>query len=468
MFPATSFNGQTIAIFGLARSGLACARSLIAAGADVLLWDDSETAVERARSDGLPVMDLRNVEFAPLDALVLSPGVPLTHPEPHWTVRKARDAGIPVIGDTEVFLRQIAGSEARVVAITGTNGKSTTTALIGHVLRSAGCDTHIGGNIGKAVFLLPKPGRESIYVLELSSYQIDLTPSLSPDVGILMNLSPDHLDRHGTMANYAGVKAKMFAAQGERDTAIVSIDDEWCRAIADAHVGPAHLVRMSVLKQIEPGVSCVDGTVRLDVGRDGDRCSIDISGARGLRGRHNWQNACAAVAAADALGLCSAEISRGLLSFPGLAHRMEEVGRRGHVIYVNDSKATNADAAAMALAAFEHIYWIAGGLAKSGGIDGLERQFGAVKKAYLIGEAADQFARSLGGKVPFEICVTLDCAVEAASRDALADHCPEAVVLLSPACASFDQFPDFEKRGEAFTAAVGRLDGVDMNEGEAA
>lgn len=462
MFAATTFKGKSVAVFGLARSGLASMRALIDGGADVAVWDDNESAVAKARQDGWPVKDLRDVDFATLDCLVLSPGVPLTHPVPHWTVDRAHAAGIEIIGDTEVFIREIAGSGAKMVAVTGTNGKSTTVALIGHVLSSAGLDAHVGGNIGTAVFLLPPPAEGTVYVLELSSYQIDLMPGLKPDVGVLMNLSPDHLDRHGTMDNYAAVKAKMFAQQTAGDTAVISIDDDWCRSIADNTGSGAAVVKMSVDRQVVDGVSAPEGIVLL---RD---LSIDINGIPGLRGRHNWQNACAAVAVGDALGVGRDAIAAGLASFPGLAHRMEEIGRAGHVLFINDSKATNADAAAMALASFERIHWIAGGLAKSGGIEGLAPYFDRIAHAYLIGEASDAFAATLDGEVAYSRCGTIDEAVPQAAANALEDTCTEVAVLLSPACASFDQYPDFEKRGDAFRDAVMSLDGVRTNKGEAA
>ncbi len=467
MFPARRFAGRKVALFGLARSGEACASALMAGGAAVTAWDDSPAAVTRARAGGLPVDDLRKADFSRFDCLVLSPGVPLTNPEPHWSVKAAQRAGIEIIGDTEVFAREIAGSGARMVAITGTNGKSTTTALIGHILKSAGRDAHVGGNIGTAVFLLPPPTRQSIYVLELSSYQIDLMPGLRPDVGIIMNLTPDHLDRHGTMENYAAVKARMIARQSPEDTAIVSIDDPWCRRIAEMRPSASQLVQMSVERRLADGVSGLDGILTLK--RHGEEIArIDMGPARALRGKHNWQNAAAALAAGDALGLDAGAIASGLMSFPGLAHRMEEVGRLGKVIFINDSKATNADAAARALAAFPAIYWIAGGRPKAGGIDELEPLFGHVRRAYLIGEAEDAFARALEGKVACQRCGTLDRAVEAAARDAGNDPAGEPAVVLSPACASFDQYPNFEVRGEAFCAAVRQLKGVVVNRGEAA
>ena len=457
---APRHKGKRIAVFGLARSGHACIVALMRGGAEVFAWDDSAPAREKAAAGRLPIHDLHALDFATLDALVLSPGVPLTHPEPHWSVLKAKAAGIPVIGDTEVFVREIEGTGARVVAITGTNGKSTTTALIGHILTAAGRDAHVGGNIGKAVFLLPEPVPGRIYVLELSSFQIDLMPGLKPDAGILMNVTPDHLDRHGSMENYAGVKAQMFARQGPEDTAIVGVDDEWGVGIADRMKVGAKLVRFSSLRALKEGVSAPDGLLRcFEGGREVE--SVDVSNMRALRGAHNWQNACAAYAACRAMGLSRDEIAAGMASFPGLAHRMEEVGTMAAVNFVNDSKATNADAAAKALASFRRIYWIAGGLAKQGGIESLKEFFPKIAKSYLIGAAAPEFAATIGKAMPVEMSGTLANAVAAAARDALASG-ESAYVLFSPAAASFDQFPNFEVRGEAFRSAVAALPGIVM------
>jgi UDP-N-acetylmuramoylalanine--D-glutamate ligase len=466
MFAARRFEGKNVAVFGLARSGLACAEALRAGGADVLAWDDSPAAVASARAAGVPVADLREADFSRFDALVLSPGVPLTHPSPHWTVRRSRAAGLEVIGDTEVFAREVEGSGAEIVAFTGTNGKSTTTALAGHVLQSAGCDAEVGGNIGTAAFLLSPPCPGRVYVLELSSYQIDLMPTLKPKVGALLNLSPDHLDRHGTMEAYAAVKARLFARQGPGDTAVVSVDDAWCEAVQQRLSGP-RIVPISVERVLEEGVCAPDGVLRA---RQGGRTvdEIDLAPMRALRGQHNWQNACAAYAAARALGLDGDAIAHGMASFPGLAHRMQEVGRIGPVAFINDSKATNVESAARALAAFDTIYWIAGGRPKSGGIAALAPYFGKIARAYLIGEAAEEFARTLHGQVDSVVSATLEQAVVDATADALAEQRPGAVVLLAPACASFDQFTSFEVRGEAFCAAVRALEGFQARKGETA
>ena len=455
MFAAHSFKGKRVALFGLARSGTACVEALRLGGAEVFAWDDAKATTDAALAVGVPVVDLNGIDFKTLDCLILSPGVPLTHPAPHWTVVKAKAAGIEIIGDTEVFQREVQGSGARIVAITGTNGKSTTTALIGHIFQTAGRDVDVGGNIGTAVCLMRPPVKDRIFVLELSSFQIDLMPSLKPDVGILTNLTPDHLDRHGTMENYAAVKARLFAKQSLGDTAMIGIDDEWCVAIAADLKEGATLRKVSVVQDLADGVSARDGVLVDRV--NGEVISrIDLRGMPALKGAHNWQNACMAYGAAKALGLSDGQITEGMKSFPGLAHRMQEIGHIGKEAFVNDSKGTNADAAAKALASFENIYWIAGGVPKAGGIESLAPYFPRITKAYLIGEAAAEFAMTLDGKVAYEMCGTLDKAVIAAARDA------NGVVLLSPACASFDHYRNFEIRGDAFVKLVSELPGVTM------
>jgi len=461
MFAATKYNGKKVAVFGLGRTGLALIAALEKGGAQVWAWDDNEAAVSKGKADGLPIVDLREADFSQLDSYVLSPGVPLTHPKPHWSVEKAHAAGVEIIGDTEVFARQVVGTGAKIVAITGTNGKSTTTALIGHVLKECGLDVEVGGNIGTAVFLLAAPAPEKIYVLELSSYQLDLTPSLKADVAVLMNLSPDHIDRHGSMENYAAVKEKIFAGQGKGDIAVVSVDDDWCRTIAEK-LPVERRRQISVEQQLVDDVSALDGILQ-----DG-AVQIDLRAMRALKGKHNWQNACAAYCVGVALGLKAEQIERAMHSFGGLVHRMEEVGRIGDVAFINDSKATNADAAGRALATFDVIYWIAGGRSKQGGINELAPYFGRVKRAYLVGESADDFASTLDGKVEFDMCRTLDKAVIAAAHDALNEGETHSVVLLSPACASFDQYANFEIRGDKFRSLVNKLDGIKPNRGVAA
>ena len=454
---AHSFKGRKVGVFGLGRSGNATVDALVRGGADVLAWDDAPAAAEQASEHGLPVVNLHGVDFTELDSFVLSPGVPLTHPEPHWSVKKARACGVEIIGDTEILARELAGTGARMVAITGTNGKSTTTALVGYVLASAGLDVAVGGNIGTAALLLPAPKATSIYVIELSSYQIDLMPSLKPDVGILMNLTPDHLDRHGDMEHYAAVKARMFALQGADDLAAISLDDEWCAGIAVQAARHTALASFSV--DAHDAVVKSDGDKITD-SRDGT--SISLTRARALRGLHNAQNACAAYIVAHRLGVSAEQIEQGFNSFPGLEHRMEEIGTSGKVVFINDSKATNADAAEKALSSFERIYWIAGGQAKQGGIASLEPHFHRIAKAYLIGQDAPLLASALEGKAAWVTCASMQNAVQQAGLDAASDNSDhlEIAVLLSPACASFDQYPNFEVRGDDFRACVLALEGV--------
>jgi UDP-N-acetylmuramoylalanine--D-glutamate ligase len=463
VIPITTFAGQKVAVFGLGGSGLVGASALLAGGADVVGFDDNAQSVAKASAAGIPTADLHNADWSKFAALVLAPGVPLTHPEPHWTVALARNAGVAVIGDIELFCRERRklAPDAPFVAITGTNGKSTTTALIAHLAASAGMDAQLGGNIGTAILSL-QPPRASylqptrVHVIECSSYQIDLAPSLDPSVGILINLSEDHLDRHGSMAHYAEVKERLVAGVPDNGTAVVGVDDEWCRAIADRleHAGRP-LVRISVRQELNDGIYVVGQRIM----RRGQTIA-ELGGVGSLRGLHNAQNAACATAAALALGLSPEAIQAGLRSFPGLAHRMEQLGRRGAVLYVNDSKATNADSAAQALACFGDIFWILGGKPKTGGIESLRGFFPRIRKAYLVGEAAEEFAATLGTAVPHEIDGTLDKALAAAARDAEASTVAEPVVLLSPACASFDQYRNFEVRGDAFRALVKALPGL--------
>ncbi|MER2536286.1 MAG: UDP-N-acetylmuramoyl-L-alanine--D-glutamate ligase [Rhizobiaceae bacterium] len=460
MIPATTLRGRRVALFGLGGSGLATARALAEGGADVTAWDDNPDSVAKATAAGVATADLRGADWSSFAAFVLSPGVPLTHPKPHWSVDLARAADVEIIGDVELFCRERRrhAPDAPFIAITGTNGKSTTTALTAHVLASAGRDTQMGGNIGRAVMTLDPPTPTRHYVVECSSYQIDLAPSLDPSAGILLNLTPDHLDRHGTMQRYAGIKERLAAGSG---TAIVGVDDVHCAQIADRleKAGKA-VVRISKRLPLADGLFA-DGA-RLVRARGGHPETVaTLEGIGSLRGLHNAQNALAAAAACIEAGLTAAEIQSGLRSFPGLAHRMEQVGRKGHVLFVNDSKATNAEAAAPALSSFPRVYWIAGGLPKEGGIETLRGFFPRIARAYLIGEAAPAFSATLGEAVPYEISGTLAAAVEHAAADAAKDGSGEAVVLLSPACASFDQFRNFEMRGEAFRQAVTAIPGLE-------
>lgn len=453
MIAAKTARGKRIALFGLGGSGRVSAHALAAGGAELFCFDDNPESVAKAAAEGLSTADLHTIDFSTIDALLLSPGVPLTHPKPHWSVQLATAAEVPVIGDIELFARErrATAPQAPFIAVTGTNGKSTTAALIAHLFAHAGRDTQLGGNIGTAVLALEPPTPERVYVVECSSYQIDLAPSLDPSVGILLNLSPDHLDRHGSMENYAAVKTRLVAAS---DTAVIGMDDPHSREIADRLAAAGrNVIRIAGERRLENGVF-LDGTLLVDSRAGEPVVLVDLAEAPALRGRHNGQNAAAAWLAGELTGLTAAEMIEGFRTFPGLRHRMEQVGRRGRVLFVNDSKATNQDAAARALASFERIYWIAGGLAKAGGIADLAEHFPRIAKAYLIGEAAPDFAATLGDNVAYQISGTLDAATRAAAADAAADPHHEPVVLLSPAAASFDQYANFEVRGEAFREQV--------------
>jgi UDP-N-acetylmuramoylalanine--D-glutamate ligase len=457
MTPLTSFAGKSIAVFGLGASGRVGAHALAAGGASVVVWDDQHASREIAAAEGLVLEDLAGADFARFSSLVLAPGIPLTHPQPHWVVRKAQAAGLEIIGDIELFCRERRhiAPKSPFVAITGTNGKSTTTALIAHLFATFGYQVEIGGNIGTPILSLPPPSPERVHVIECSSFQIDLAPSLDPWVGVLLNVTPDHLDRHGTMENYAAIKERLVA---KADIAIVGIDDEITLAIAERlRKAKKPGTSISITRpQIEDGI-IIEGTrlVRRVQGRS--LTIADLAGIASLRGRHNGQNAAAAVAALGAHAFNLDLVRKGLATFPGLPHRLEELGRRGKVLFINDSKATNADAAEKALASLSDIFWIVGGRAKEGGITPLRPLFAKIVKAYLVGEAAEAFAETIGDTIPYEFCGTLDVAARRAAEDAAHSACAEPVVLLSPACASFDQYPDFEKRGDHFREIVHRL-----------
>ncbi len=467
MIRATSFAGKSVAVFGLGASGIAAAESLRDGGALVSAWDDGIASRDAAIAKDIPLVDLSVADWSGFSALVLAPGVPLTHPEPHWTVKRAEENGVAVIGDIEIFARERAlhAPGSPFIAITGTNGKSTTTALVSHILRHAGQDVQMGGNIGRPILTLesPQPGR--FHVVEMSSFQIDLTPTLGPTVGVMLNVTPDHLDRHSTIEHYAEIKERIVMGA---DIAAVGIDDDFGLAMLRRRINIGPVVAFSAEKSIAPGYSLLDGTVVCS-NREGLAVKLgSLAGISTLRGGHNGQNALAAVAAVreclTVLGHSTDIDWQGALSsFPGLPHRMEEIGRLGKVLFINDSKATNADSTEKALLSFPRdVYWILGGKSKSGGVTSLEPYFGGVSKAFLIGDAADEFAATLDGKVPFERSGTLDEAVWAASEAAQASNGEEPVVLLSPACASYDQFRNFEVRGDTFRGLVASLPGIEM------
>lgn len=463
MIPITEYAGKDVAVYGLGRSGLSAAKALKAGGARVHAWDDNEETRAKAEAAGIALSDINKRDWQTFAALVLSPGIPYKFPQPHRLVRMAEMTGVPVIGDMELFARAVQAlperARPKIVAITGTNGKSTTTALIGHILKQAGRDARVGGNIGTGVLDLAALHSNAIYVLEMSSYQLDLVKSLRCDVAVFMNLSPDHLDRHGGMDGYQAAKMRIFQNQTDKDVAVIGFDDVYSQSIAIglSARGPQKVVQISSTYTLGKGVSAVDG--RLYDNQSGKAEFVGkLEECPALIGRHNYQNAAAAYAACRALGLDPATIMAGLKSFPGLAHRMEAVGEIDGIRFINDSKATNAQAAEQALRAFKNIYWIAGGVPKAEGIAPLAPLFPNVTKAYLIGQAEDVFAATLNGKVPAQVCGTLERALDAACRDAKAAGEPGAVILLSPACASQDQFKDYEHRGDMFRSLVqGRM-----------
>jgi UDP-N-acetylmuramoylalanine--D-glutamate ligase len=460
MIAATGYSGRSVGVLGLGRSGLSAARALKAGGASVIAWDDKDSARLAAAKEGLALAPFEQWDWPSLAALVLSPGIPFTHPEPHEAVTRAKNLGVEVIGDLELFGRAIRADTdklalAPIIAVTGTNGKSTTTSLIGHILKSCGYNAEIGGNIGHPALDLAPPGARTVYVLEVSSYQADLSPGLVPDVAILSNLSPDHIERHGSMERYAAVKEGLLTRAARGGQVIVGVDDEYSAAIFTrlAVRREKDALAVSVGKVLGRGIFVVDGKL-YDAAAQPPRFVADLKQAAHLPGAHNWQNAALAYGGVRRLVEDTRALTEAMLHFPGLAHRIEDAGRIGKVRFVNDSKATNADAAARALACFSDIFWIAGGKPKEGGIASLAPFFPKLRKAYLIGEAADAFAHTLEGRVETAIAGTLDKALGMAAEDARRSSASEPVVLLSPACASFDQFRDFEERGDIFRQKV--------------
>ena len=424
MITSQAFSGKRYAVLGLARSGMATVEALLASGAEVMAWDGKEEA-RAALPPGVRVADPLATSIYGFSGVVLSPGVPLNR---HPIAERARQAKVPVIGDIELFAQARQHlARHKVVGITGTNGKSTTTALVHHIVKSAGIPTEMGGNIGLPILAQDPLPDGGVYVLELSSYQIDLTQSLDCDVAVLLNVSPDHLDRYDGMDDYAASKARLFAMQSPQNVAVVATEDDYTRAIAAQVEGAKVIVSSGQVK--------------------------DQARWPSLQGPHNAQNAAAAVAVAQALGIADDVTAVALETYPGLPHRMERVAEKNGVLFVNDSKATNPTSAAPALAAYPAVHWILGGLPKADDLDPCEPHLGHVRAAYTIGEAGPMFARLLRPKVPVTECGILDAAVSAAAGEAE----PGEVVLLSPACASFDQFTDYEARGAAFRAAVEAL-----------
>ena len=460
MIPVKGFSGQKVAVLGLGRSGLATARALRAGGAQPVCWDDNPDAREKAQAEGFDCTDLRRSgAFEGIASLIVSPGIPHLYPSPNPIVAAALDAGVPVDNDIGLFFRSFAGPEwsnfdtpPRVIAVTGSNGKSTTAALIHHILTEAGRSAELAGNIGRGVLDIDPGTDGSVVVLELSSYQTELARSLTPDVAVFTNLSPDHLDRHGGMGGYFAAKRRLFA-EGGPDRAVIGVDEaEGAFLAGQMAEGPAddRVIRVSVDHKLTgPGWQVFARKGFLSEYRKGRQAgSIDLRAIKGLPGTHNHQNACAAYAACRSLGLAPRVIEEALHSYPGLPHRSQIIAEAQGVTYVNDSKATNVDSAVKALGAFKRIRWICGGLEKEGGLAALNDATSDVLKAYVIGREAANFAMQLN--IETQVCTTMAVAVEQAMADAEAGD----TVLLAPAAASFDQYDSFERRGEDFADNV--------------
>ncbi len=437
-------DGKTVVVMGLGKSGTATIHALLASGAKARAWDDNAVARQAAAAAGVPLGDPADADFTQLDEIVWSPGIPHTFPQPHPVAQRARAAGKALVCDVDLLAR--AKPDADFLAVTGTNGKSTTTTLLAHVLAACGREVAAGGNLGIAALALPDLGEDGRIVLELSSYQLELVPSLALRAAVLLNITPDHLGRHGGMDGYVAAKRLVFERIIPGGVAVIGMDDAHCARMADELEGLGrNVVRLSATQKLERGIGAPDG-ILLENGQP----VADLTTLHRLPGRHNWQNACAVYALARADGLAAAAIVQALATYPGLAHRQELVAVVDGVSYVNDSKATNANATEKALVCYDRIHWIIGGQAKEGGITALVPYFPRIARAYLIGEAAESFAATIAGRLPVLPCGTLAVAVAAARRAAR----PGEIVLLSPACASWDQFQSFEHRGDAFRALV--------------
>lgn len=451
-------HGKSVAVFGAGVSGLSTISALVAAGASVTAWDDGEAGRANAKQAGATIEDFTNTDMTGFGALVLAPGVPFTV-NPHPVVVAAKEAGIEIIGDLEILHRSNHGR--RTIGITGTNGKSTTTALIGHILNGAGLPCAVGGNIGAAVLGLDLPAQNGVIVLEISSYQMDLCPTFRPDIAIHLNVTPDHLDRHGDMVSYAAAKARIFEGPG---IGICGIDDAPSLDIFEksTQAGTRTMIPVSVVKDVAGGVYARNNILCDATG--GDAVEIaDLSSMATLKGVHNQQNICAAFAAARACGIEAGVIIELIKNFPGLPHRQFLVRTINGVAYINDSKATNAEAASKAIASFNNIYLIAGGQAKAGGLEGLQPLLDRIRHVYLIGEAAEEFGKWLDKNgVPNTQCGTIDIAVleaHAAAQEGRGEPGGAGTVLLSPACASWDQFENYGHRGDVFARIVENLSG---------
>lgn len=446
---ANELNGKPVAVFGLGVSGIPTVKALCAAGIDVYAWDDKEENQEKAKELGALIEDLSSKDLQGFAFLVLAPGVPYTF-NPHPVVQNAQKHNVEIIGDLELLHRS--GHGLKTIGITGTNGKSTTTALMTHTLNECGLKAVMGGNIGKAVFDLDLSDENTVLILEISSYQMDLCPTFRPDISVLLNVTPDHLDRHGSMDAYVAAKEKIFEGEG---VAVIDVDDDFSQEIFNKvfFAGKRKVTPISVKTKITEGYYVSEGVLYQNHG--GNEIEVGkLDDSKALKGVHNHQNALCVYVVSQELGLNHDDIFKAFEGFPGLPHRQYLVTQTDKVSYINDSKATNAEAAAKALSSFDDVFWIIGGRAKEGGLNGLEIFRDKIQKTYVIGEAQKEFSEWLiAHGFSHKLCNTLDKAVAHAHQDAQ-DFEGKAVVLLSPACASWDQFSSFEKRGDAFEQEV--------------
>ena len=443
-----SLKAKPVAVFGLGVSGLSVVRALLQGGAQVVAWDDDPEGRRQAEEIGAVLKE----DISECAALVLSPGVPLHFPAPHPVVEKARALGIEILGDLEILHR--ADLSRKIIGITGTNGKSTTTALLHHIFKTGGIGCTMGGNIGTAILDTDLPEKDGCFLLGISSYQMDLCPDFRPDVSVFLNISPDHIDRHGTLEKYVEAKARIFEGKG---VGVCSVDDAHSRLVYERvrERGERTMIPVSVEQEVEGGIF-VRGGVLIDDRSGGQKEVGKIEGLETLRGAHNYQNICAAYGVSCQFGVGADLFLKALKTYPGLPHRQYLARRIGGVSYINDSKATNAQAAEKALGCYDDIYWIAGGLAKDGGLEGLEPYADKIRHAYLIGAAAEDFSVWMEkNKIPYCLNKTLDSALPEAHKAAQAAG--KGTVLLAPACASWDQFRSYEKRGDLFMALVEKL-----------
>lgn len=453
-----TLRGKPVAVFGLGISCLAAIRALVSAGAQVTAWDDQDAARLKGEEAGASILPIHEQSLEGYGALVLAPGVPLTHPAPHPVVERALEAGVEILSDIEILHR--CGHGLKTIGVTGTNGKSTSTALVGHILEHAGRSALICGNIGVPVLDLDLPSQGGLIVMELSSFQLDLCPKFAPDIAALINMSQDHIDRHGSMEGYVEAKKRIFRGSGD---AILGVDDSYSANIYDQvnAEGTRHAVSVSAESPLYSGVYVSGGVLFDALGADSFEVG-EVHNIRNLHGAHNIQNLAIAYAICRRVGLEPQEIYDALQTYPGLAHRQYLARIINGVSYVNDSKATNGEAAGKALNCHKNIYWIVGGKAKEGGLDGLELYVDKIRKAYLIGEASEEFAKWMDSfQVEYVKAETMDHAVDLAHRaaqDAIGEPGGGGCVLLAPACASFDQYTSFEERGDHFTALVAALE----------